>query len=120
MCNIRVRLLSLFIPTYITDQDTQSDVPIIRRPFSLSGNDFYPLIHIRTKWMTYDEKVAYRAKHGIPGTIDKWIADGKTRTKAPTADSDRQKRHGGPSFKNPLWQDDVECILNVIHKEVGI
>ena len=36
--------------------------------------------------MTYDEKVAYRAKHDVPGTIDKWIADEKTRTKAPTAD----------------------------------
>jgi hypothetical protein len=117
MCNIRVRLLSLFIPTYIvyTDQDTQSDVPI-RRPFSLSGDDFYPLIHIRNKGLTYDEKVAYRAKHGVPGTIDKWIANGKTRTKAPTADPHKC----GPSFKNPLWQDDVECILNVIRKEVGI
>ncbi len=93
----------------------QPDMPI-RRPFSLSGNDFYPLIHIRTKGMTYDEKVAYRAKHGVPGTIDKWIADGKTLTEAPTADPHKR----GPSLKYLLWQDDVECILNIICKEVGI
>jgi hypothetical protein len=86
----------------------------IRCPFSLSDNDFYPLIHIRTKEMTYDEKVAYRAKHCIPGTIDKWIADEKTHTKAPTADPHKR----GPSLKYLLWQDDVECILNVICKEV--
>jgi hypothetical protein len=85
-------------------------------PFSLSGNDFYPLIHIRTKYMTYDEKVAYRAKHGVPGTIDKWIADGKACTKAPTADPHKR----GPTLKYLLWQDDVECSLSVIRKEVGI
>ena len=85
-------------------------------PFSLSGNDFYPLIHICTKYMTYDEKVMYRAKHEVPGTIDKWIEDGKTCTKAPTADPHKR----GPTLKYLLWQDDVECILNVIHKEVGI
>jgi hypothetical protein len=88
----------------------------IRRHFGLSGNDFYPLIHIRTKNMTYDEKVAYRVKHGVPNTVDKWIADGKTCTKAPTADPNKR----GPSLKYLLWQDDVECILNVIRKEVGI
>ena len=85
----------------------------LRRPFSLSGNDFYP---IRTKGMTYDEKVAYRAKNGVPGTIDEWIAEGKTRTKAPIADPHKR----GPSLKYLSWQDDVECILNVIRKEVGI
>ena len=84
--------------------------------FSLSGNDFYPLIHIRTKYMTYYEKVAYRATHGVPGTIDEWIADGKTCTKAPTTDPHKR----GPTLKYLLWQDDVECILNVICKEVGI
>jgi hypothetical protein len=88
----------------------------ITHPSSLSGNDFYPLIHIRTKEMTYDEKIAYRAKHCIPDTIDKWIADEKTHTKGPTADPLKR----GPSLKNLLWQDDVECILNVIRKEVGI
>jgi hypothetical protein len=93
----------------------QSDMPITH-PSSLSGNDFYPLINTRTKEMTYDEKIAYRAKHCIPGTIDKWIADEKTNTKAPTADPHKR----GPSLKNVLWQDDVECILIVVRKEVGI
>ncbi len=65
--------------------------------------------------MTYDEKVAYRAKNGVPGTIDEWIAEGKTRTKAPIADPHKR----GPSLKYMLWQDDVECILNIICKEVG-
>jgi hypothetical protein len=88
----------------------------IRRPLSLSDSDFYPLIHIHTKEMTYDEKVAYRAKHGIPGTIDEWIADGKTCTKAPTANPHKH----GRSLEYGSWQDDVECIINVIRKEVGI
>lgn len=95
----------------------QPDKPI-RRPSSLTGNDFYPLTHISTvKGMTYDEKVAYRAKHGIPGSIDEWIAEGKTHTKAPTADPHKR----GPSLQylSRLWQDDVECILNIIRKEVG-
>lgn len=68
--------------------------------------------------MTYEEKTAYCAKHGVPGTIDKWIADGMTRTKAPTGTVNL--RNPGPSFKNLLWRDDVECILNVIRKEVGM
>jgi len=88
----------------------------VRPPFSLCGDKFYPLINVRAKYMTYDEKVAYRARHGIPSTIDQWIADGKTCTKAPTADP----RKCGPSLKYLWWQDDVECILNVIRKEVGI
>ena len=88
----------------------------VRRPFSLCGNDFYPLVNVRAKYMTYEEKVAYHAKHGVPSTIDKWIADGKTCNKVPTADP--QKR--GPSLKYLLWRDDVECILNVIRKEVGV
>ncbi|KIJ95722.1 hypothetical protein K443DRAFT_320540 [Laccaria amethystina LaAM-08-1] len=83
----------------------------VGRPFSLSGSDFYPLTDICTKTMTYDEKVAYRAEHRVPNTIDKWIADGKMHTKAPIL----YKR--GPSLKNLLWQDDVECILNIIFKE---
>jgi len=88
----------------------------VKPPLSLSGNDFYPLIHIHTKYMNNNDKAAYRKKHGVPGTIDKWIADEKACTKAPTADP--QKR--GPTLKYLLWQDDVECILNVIRKEVGI
>jgi hypothetical protein len=88
----------------------------VRRLFSLSGNDFYPLIHIHAKYMTYEEKVAYRAKHGIPGTIDKWIADGKTCTNAPIADPHKR----GPSLECVFWQDVVECIFNVICKKVGI
>jgi hypothetical protein len=66
--------------------------------------------------MTYDEKVAYRAEHRVPNTIDKWIADGKTRTRAPIPDPYKR----GPSLKHFLRQDDVECILNVIFKEVYI
>ena len=58
-----------------------------KRQFSLCDNDFYLLIHARTKGMTYDEKVTYRGNHAIPGTIDKWIAPGKTRIKASTANS---------------------------------
>lgn len=65
--------------------------------------------------MTYDEKVAYRVKHGIPSTIDEWIAAGKMRTEAPTANPFKRGSFGD----YPLWQDDVECILNVI-REVGI
>ncbi|KDR73906.1 hypothetical protein GALMADRAFT_141676 [Galerina marginata CBS 339.88] len=84
----------------------------VERPVSLSGNDFYPLINSCTKWMTYDEKVAHGAKHGVPRTIDRWIADGKTRTKAPTANPFKR----GPTLEYLLWQDDVECILNVIQK----
>jgi len=86
-------------------------------PFSLSGPDFYPLIHIRTgKKMMYNEKIEYRAKHGVPGTVDEWIANEKMRTQAPTADP----RKRGPSLKYLLWRDDVECILNVIRSEVGV
>jgi len=88
----------------------------IKHPLSLSSNDFYPLIHIRTGKVTYDEKIAYRVKHGVPSTIDQWIADEKMHTKAPTADPHKR----GPSLKYLLWQDDVECILNIICKEVGI
>jgi hypothetical protein len=88
----------------------------VRHPFSLNSNDFYPLIHIHAKYMTYDEKAAYRAKHGIPNTIDKWITDGKTCTKAPTADLHQR----GPSLESLFRQDVVECILNVICKKVGI
>lgn len=88
----------------------------IGRPLSLTGNDFYPLVHICTKDMTYDQKTAYRAKHGVPNTIDKWIADGKIHTKEPIADPHRR----GPSLEYLLWQDDVECILNIICKKVNI
>jgi hypothetical protein len=45
--------------------------------------------------MTYDEKVAYRAEHRVPNTIDKWIGDGKTHTKAPIPDPYKR----GPSLK---------------------
>lgn len=89
----------------------------IRYPFTLSGPEFYPLIHIPTgKKMTYDEKIEYRAKHDVPYTIDEWIENEKTRTEAPSADPLKR----GPSLKYMLWRDDVECILNIIHKKVGI
>ena len=87
----------------------------VGRQFSLSGNDFYPLIDSCTKTMTYDEKVTYRTEHRVPNTIDEWIANGKMHTKAPIPDPYKR----GPSVKHLLLQDDVECILNVIFKEVG-
>ena len=83
---------------------------------SLSSNNFYLLIHIHTKYMTYYKKVVYHIKHSVPSTIDKWIADGKTCTKAPTTNLHKC----GPTLKYLLWQDDIECILNIICKEVGI
>jgi hypothetical protein len=86
----------------------------VGRQFSLCDSDFYPLIDICTKTMTYGEKVAYRAEHRVPNTIDKWIADGKAHTKAPIPDPYKR----GPSLKHLLRQDEVECILNVIFKEV--
>lgn len=88
----------------------------LRPPLSLTENDFYPLIHICTKDMTYEEKVAYRAKHGIPSTVDKWILEGKMHTEAPTADLHKR----GPSLKHLSWRDDVECILHIIYKKVNI
>lgn len=82
----------------------------------LCDNDFYHLIQIHSKRMIYEEKIAYPEKHIIPRTIDEWIAYGKMRTKAPTANPHKR----GPSGEYPLWQDNVECILNVIYKEVSI
>ncbi|KAF9476932.1 hypothetical protein BDN70DRAFT_896939 [Pholiota conissans] len=79
----------------------------------LCNDDFYPIIQIRTKGMSYDDKAAYRKKCGFPRTIDEWIDNEKTRTNAPTANPHKR----GPYLDYPLWQDDVECILNVIHKE---
>jgi len=87
-----------------------------RRQFSLSGNNFYPLVHICTKYMTYEEKMMYRRKLGIPSTIDEWVANEKLCTKAPTANPFER----GSSLKYLLWQDDVECILNVVLEKVGI
>ena len=51
----------------------------------LCPEDFYPLIHSHSKWMSYKEKVAYRIKHGIPATIDEWIMVEMKHTEAPTA-----------------------------------
>ncbi|KAF9473203.1 hypothetical protein BDN70DRAFT_899964 [Pholiota conissans] len=76
-------------------------------------NNFYPLIGRNTKWMSSDERVAYRMKHNIPSTIDEWIANEEVHTNAPTANPHRR----GPSGYYPLWQDAVECTLNVICKE---
>ncbi|KDR65756.1 hypothetical protein GALMADRAFT_148408 [Galerina marginata CBS 339.88] len=63
--------------------------------------------------MTYDEKVAYRAKHGVPDTIDTWISQAKTQTKAPTANPHKRSQ----CLEYLSWQDDVECILNVVRRE---
>ena len=83
---------------------------------SLCNADFYPLIQIQTKGMSYADKVAYRVQHGVPRTIDDWIASGKMCTKAPAA---IPLKHG-PCRECQLWQDDVECILSIVHKEVSI
>ncbi|KAF9470885.1 hypothetical protein BDN70DRAFT_901765 [Pholiota conissans] len=83
---------------------------------ALCNADFYPLIQIRTKGMSYEDKVAYRVKSGVPRTIDEWIADAKMRVNAPTANPHIR----GPYLDYPLWQDDVECILNVVHEEVSV
>jgi len=88
----------------------------VRHLLSLNSNDFYPLTHIHAKYMTYNEKVAYHAKHGIPDTINKWFTDGKTCSKAPTVDP----HQGGLSLESLFWQDVVECIFNIICKKVGI
>lgn len=82
----------------------------------LCDSDFYPLIDIQCKWMSYEDKVAYRKEHGFPSTIDEWIVYGKARTEAPTANPHKR----GPFGEYPLWQDNVECILNVVCKEVSI
>lgn len=66
--------------------------------------------------MSYDEKAAYRVEHGIPSTIDEWITGGKMHTGAPVVNPHRR----GPSGKYPLWQDNVECILNIVHTKVSI
>lgn len=89
-------------------------MPDIR--IGLCDNDFYELIHIHSKWMLYEEQVAYRKKHNFPSTIDQWIAFAKTRTEAPTANPHKR----GPSGEYPLWQDNVECILSVVCKKVSI
>ena len=80
---------------------------------SLCDSQFYPLIH--TKWMSYGEKLEYRAKHGVPVTIDKWIADGKMNTEAPT--SNPHKRDPLASHTYVPSQDNVECILNIAREE---
>ncbi|EDR03602.1 uncharacterized protein LACBIDRAFT_331416 [Laccaria bicolor S238N-H82] len=40
--------------------------------WSRSTIDLYPLIHVRTKGMIYDEKVIYHANHAIPSTTNEW------------------------------------------------
>lgn len=79
-------------------------------------DDFYPLIEKKTKWMTYEQKSAYRVEHSIPGTIDQWISEGKRHIEAPAANPHKR----GPTGKYPLWQDNVECILNTMAKKVSI
>lgn len=79
---------------------------------SLCGSDFYPLIiHNHTRWMSYEEKVAYRTKHKIPRSIDEWIEGGKAYIKEPIS--------LGTSHKYTLLQDIVECIFNIVCKEVS-
>lgn len=91
-------------------------VPVNMCYISLCDDSFYPIIESKAKWMSYNEKAAYRVEHGIPSTIDEWIADGKMRTAAPTTNPHRR----GPTGKYPLWQDTVECILNIIHQKASI
>ncbi|KAF9470043.1 hypothetical protein BDN70DRAFT_902429 [Pholiota conissans] len=79
---------------------------------SLCDSNFYPLVDRKTKYMTCDEKFAYRVEQGIPRTVDEWIAMGKMHTEAPIANPHKR----GLSGEYPLWQDNVECILNVKRK----
>lgn len=110
-------LASDFIPTTPSLLPPDNKMATTRRlKPSLTDKDFYPLIHICTKVMTYDEKVAYRVKQGFPTTIDMWIADEKTRTEAPSTSPHKR----GPPPEYMLSLDDVECVLNVIRKEVSI
>ena len=88
----------------------------MRRPFNLSGDDFYPLTQVRHGELTYDQKIKYRARHGIPRTIDQWIELAKGHILAPTGDLNGH--NCDPSLEYLLWEDDVECVLKVIHKEV--
>lgn len=83
---------------------------------SLCRDDFYPLIHSHSKWMSYSEKAAYRVKHSIPRTINEWIMNEMMHTEAPTANP----YTCGPSREYSLLQDSVECTFNVLHhKEVS-
>lgn len=83
---------------------------------SLCGDDFYPLTHSHTKWMSYDEKVEYRTKNSIPRTIDEWIVDGRTYIEAPTI----TPHSSGMPRKLALLHDNVECTLSVVCKEVRV
>ncbi|KJA12638.1 hypothetical protein HYPSUDRAFT_210289 [Hypholoma sublateritium FD-334 SS-4] len=57
----------------------------------LCDDDFYYLIQIHSERMSYEERIAYREKLTIPRTIDEWIAYGKTRTRAPTANPHKRE-----------------------------
>ncbi len=83
---------------------------------SLYSDDFYPLIHSRIKWMSYDEKVVYRIKHNIPSTVDEWIAAARTHTRAPVINPHKR----GTSRKLSLSEDNVECILNIVECKVRV
>ncbi|KAF8951654.1 hypothetical protein BDZ97DRAFT_1931961 [Flammula alnicola] len=82
-------------------------------PLKYSPSTGSSALSVASLMMTYDEKVAYRVKHGIPNTIDEWISQEKTRTKAPTANPHKR----GLCLEYLSWQDDVECIFNVICEE---
>ncbi|KAF9476933.1 hypothetical protein BDN70DRAFT_934638 [Pholiota conissans] len=63
----------------------------------------------KTKWMTCNKKAAYRVEHSSLSIIDEWIAEGKMHTEAPTANPHNR----GLTGEYPLYQDNVECILNI-------
>ncbi len=83
---------------------------------SLCGDDFYPLIYDNTRYMSHDEKVAYRVENDIPNTVDKWIEEEKIHTEKPTA---KPYDRNAPSAYASL-QDNVECILNVTREVVSV
>lgn len=84
---------------------------------SLCCEHFYPLIYCHNRWMSCEEKNAYRAANNIPRTIDEWITTkGKMHTEAPTANPHKHLA----SCKYLMQHDTVECILNVIPKEVSL
>ena len=65
--------------------------------------------------MSKEQTAAYRAKHGVPTTIDKWIAEARVDMEEPVVDQGTSRQ----SLEFLLWQDKVECILNVVRKPVS-
>lgn len=113
MCALRISSIRVGLksPPLRVSIPLLTEIPLSDMYKSLCKDDFYPLIHNCTRYMSYEEKVVHRLKHGIPGTIDEWIEDGKEHTKEPTANPH--------NHKYILLQDTVECIFNIVCKKVS-